>query len=82
MSNDSSLVLYASGPAAAAAYYWFMYRRYRNTDKTEQYEHETVVQAQPIEGSDTKVDTITGTQASQISGRNEANYRQRVERIR
>ncbi|MDR1969660.1 MAG: hypothetical protein LBQ32_13385, partial [Burkholderiaceae bacterium] len=82
MSDSSNFIVYASGPAAAAAYYWMMYRRYRNTDKTEQYERETVVQAQPVEGADTKVNTIKGTQADEINGRNESNYRQRVTRVR
>jgi hypothetical protein len=82
MSDTSNLLAYASGPAAAAAYYWIMYLRYRNTDKTEQYERETAVQAQPVEGTDTRVNTITGTQAREINGRNESNYRQRVTRVR
>jgi hypothetical protein len=82
MSDAADFIAYASGPAAAAAYSWAIYRRYRNTDKTEQYERETAVQAQPVEGTDTKVNTITGTQASQIAGRNESNYRQRVTRVR
>jgi hypothetical protein len=81
MSDESDLFAYATGPAASAAYYWLMYLRYRNTNKTQQYERETAVQAQPVEGNDARVNTITGTQAREIRGRNESNYRQRVTRI-
>jgi hypothetical protein len=82
MNENSDLVVYAFGPAASVAYYWFTYLRYRNTDKTDQYERETTVQAQPVEGTDTKVNTITGTEAREIRGRNESSYRQRVTRVR
>lgn len=82
MSDDGGLWLLAAGPVGATALYWALYRFYRNTDKSHGYERETKVEAQPIAGSDRKVDTITGTQRTRIEGDNVAAYRARVQRIR
>lgn len=82
MSDDSSWVVLLSGPAGGAGFYWLMYRYYRNTDKSHDYEHETKIVAQPVTGSDQKVDTNNGTQQSRIEGSNESDYRKRVERMR
>lgn len=83
-SDDSGgiWVLLLSGPAAGAAFFTLTYRRYRNQDKTDQYERETAVQAQPVQTFDNKVDRIEGTQKSSIDGRNESNFRLRLPRIR
>ncbi|MCC7633978.1 hypothetical protein [Stenotrophomonas rhizophila] len=80
MSDESGLWLLAAGPAGATALYWALYRYYRNTDKSHAFEHETEVQAQPVTGSDRKVDTISGTQAKRIGGDNVYAYRTRVSR--
>ncbi len=80
MSDESGLWLLAAGPAGATALYWALYRYYRNTDKSHAFEHETEVQAQPVTGSDRKVDTISGTQAKRIGGDNVYAYRARVSR--
>ena len=82
MSDDSGLWLLAAGPAGAAALYWALYRYYRNTDKSHDFEHETEVQAKPVTGSDNKVDEVRGTQRRRIDGDNIDDYRQRVKRIR
>ena len=82
MSDDSGLWLLAAGPAGAAALYWALYRYYRNTDKSHDFEHETEVQAKPVTGSDNKVGEIRGTQERRIDGDNVGEYRQRVKRIR
>ena len=82
MSDDSGLWLLAAGPAGAAALYWALYRYYRNTDKSHDFEHETEVQAKPVTGSDNKVDEVRGTQRRRIDGDNVDDYRQRVKRIR
>lgn len=84
MSDDGGLWLLAAGPAGATALYWALYRYYRNTDKSHGFEHETKVEAKPVTGaeSDTKVDTVEGTQQSRIDGDNVAAYRTRVQRIR
>lgn len=81
MSEDSGLWLLAVGPAGAAALYWALYRYYRNTDKSHAFEHETVVDAQPVTGSDRKVGENNGTQATSIRGNNVQAYRKRVERV-
>lgn len=81
MSDDSGLWLLAAGPVGATALYWMLYRYYRNTDKSHAYEHETTIEAKPITGSDTKVDTVTGTQETRIDGDNVYAYRTRVQRI-
>ena len=84
MSDDGGLWLLAAGPAGATALYWALYRYYRNTDKSHSFEHETKVEAKPVMGaeSDTKVDTIEGTQQTRIDGDNVGAYRKRVQRIR
>ncbi len=82
MSDDGGLWLLLSGPAGATALYWALYRFYRNTDKSHGFERETKVEAQPITGSDDKVDEIEGTQRSRIEGDNVSAYRARVQRIR
>jgi hypothetical protein len=83
MSDDGGLWLLAAGPAGATALYWALYRYYRNTDKSHSFEHETKVEAKPVTGaeSDTKVDTVEGTQQTRIDGDNVGEYRKRVQRI-
>ena len=82
MSEDNTLWLLALGPAGAAALYWAIYRYYRNTDKSHAFERETKVEAQPVTGSDRKVDEIKGTRDSRIRGDNVHAYRTRVQRVR
>ncbi len=82
MSDDGGLWLLAAGPAGATALYWALYRFYRNTDKSHSFERETKVEAQPITGSDEKVDEIKGTRQTRIDGDNVAAYRKRVQRVR
>ena len=81
MSDDGELWLLLSGPAGATALYWFLYRYYRNTDKSHAYERETAVVAKPVTGSDQKVDEVKGTRETRITGDNVGEYRQRVERL-
>lgn len=82
MSDDSGLWLLALGPAGASALYWALYRHYRNTDKSHAFERETDIVAQPVTGSDRKVDEVKGTQRTRIEGDNVRAYRQRVTRVR
>jgi hypothetical protein len=82
MSDDSGLWLLLAGPAGATALYWALYRYYRNTDQSHDFERETKVEVQPVTGTDTKVDEIEGTQRTRIEGDNVAAYRARVQRIR
>ena len=81
MSDDGGLWLLALGPAGAAGLYWVLYRFYRNTDKSHAFERETAVVAQPVTGSDEKIDEIKGTQETSIPGCNASEYRQRVQRV-
>ena len=83
MSEDGELWLLLSGPAGATALYWFLYRYYRNTDKSHAFERETAVVAKPVTGSDAdqKVDEVTGTRETRIRGDNVNAYRERVERL-
>ncbi len=80
-SDDGGLWMLLAGPAAGAGMYWSLYRRYRNTDKSHSFEHETTVLAQPVQGSDQKVDEIHGTRSSTTDGRNDGSYRHRVQRL-
>ncbi|MCC2659135.1 MAG: hypothetical protein K0Q76_4243 [Panacagrimonas sp.] len=81
MSDDSGLWLLAAGPASATALYWFLYRYYRNTDKSHAFERETAVDADPVTGSDSKVSEVKGTRQTRIAGDNVREYRTRVERV-
>lgn len=82
MSDDGGLWLLAMGPAGATGLYWFLYRYYRNTDKSHSFEHETAVEAKPVTGSERKVDVIKGTQKTRIPGDNVSAYRTRVKRVK
>lgn len=80
MSDDGGLWLLLAGPASATGLYWFLYRYYRNTDKSHAFEHETDVQSKPVTGSDNKVSEVKGTRETRIPGDNVHDYRQRVQR--
>jgi hypothetical protein len=83
MSEDGEVWLLLAGPAGAIGLYWFLYRHYRNTDKSHAFERETAVVAKPVTGSDAdrKVDEVKGTQETRIRGDNLGTYRQRVQRV-
>ncbi|MEO7014595.1 MAG: hypothetical protein ABI127_09810 [Dokdonella sp.] len=81
MSDDGGLWLLAMGPAGATGLYWYLYRYYRNTDKSHAFERETAVEAKPVTGSEQKVNEVKGTQATRIPGDNVHEYRKRVKRI-
>lgn len=81
MSDDSGLWLLTLGPAGAAGLYWTLYRYYRNTDKSHDFEHETAVVAKPVTGSEQKIDEVKGTRDSRIRGDNVHAYRKRVQRV-
>lgn len=80
--GDGWLLLLAAGPASAFATYWAIYRYYRNTDKSHEFERDTIIHAQPVQGSEEKVDHISRTRDKDIDGDNSDKYRQRVQRIR
>lgn len=84
MSDDGSLALLLLGPAGATGLYWFIYRYYRNTDKSHAFERETTVDAKPVTGADQdrKVDEVKGTRETRIRGDNVGEYRKRVQRMR
>ena len=80
--HDGGLWLLALGPAGATGLYWYLYRYYRNTDKSFGFERETKVEAKPVTGSDSKIDEVIGTRETRIGGDNVRAYRQRVQRVR
>lgn len=80
--HGGTLLLLAAGPVVGVLVYGAISRRYRNSDKSFNFERETVVsQLTPIAGSDTKVDEIRGTRDSRINGDNGDSDRQRVQRL-
>lgn len=81
MSGDSELAILLLGPAGATGLYWYLYRYYRNTDKSHAFEHETAIVAKPVTGTDEKVDEVKGTQETRIAGDNVRDYRERVQRL-
>ena len=78
--SDGGLGILLLGPAGATGLYWMLYRYYRNTDKSYDFEHKAKVEAKPVTGEDAKVDVVTGTRETQINGNNVRNYRKRVRR--
>jgi hypothetical protein len=54
MSDDGGLSILLLGPAGATGLYWFLYRYYRNTDKSHDFEHETAVVAKPVTTKSTR----------------------------
>ena len=79
--SDGGAAILLLGPAGATGLYWALYRYYRNTDKSHDFEHETAVVAKPVTGSDEKVDEVKGTRETGIPGDNVRQYRKRVQRI-
>lgn len=69
------------GPVGAGAVYFGLWSYYRNTHKSHSFERETRIEAQPVTGTDAKVNTITGTKSSTINGNNRTNHRKRVHRF-
>jgi len=81
-SDDGILWLLAAGPAGGVATYWAIHRYYRNTDKSHAYERDTLIDAQPPQGGEERIDHIARTRDSDIDGDNADKYRQRVQRVR
>jgi len=83
MSDDGGLLMLLLGPAGGAGFYWAMYRYYRNTDKSHNFEHETAVDAGPVSGmeGDRKIDETKGSSSTRIDGDNVKEYRRRVKRV-
>ncbi len=79
-STGSSWLL-ALGPAGAGGVYFGLWRYYRNTQRSHDFERETRIQAQPATGNDAKVNEVKGTKKSKIDGDNHTNHRQRVQRL-
>jgi hypothetical protein len=80
--DEAPLWILAAGPAGAVATYWTIYRYYRNTDKSHAFERDTIIEAQPVQGGEEKVDHISKTRDSDIDGDNSKQHRKRVQRIR
>lgn len=80
--GGGELALLAAGPLAGSSLYWWIYRRYRNTDKSHQYERDTLVERKSdVTGDDRLVDKVRGTRRRGIQGANQSTHRQRVARI-
>ena len=69
------------GPIGGVGVYFGLWRYYRNTDRSHAFERETRIAAQPITGTDSKVNEITGTKKSGIDGDNRNDHRRRVQRF-
>jgi hypothetical protein len=81
MSDHNNLALLLLGPGGATGLYWMLYRFYRNTDKSYDFEHKATVEAKPVTGDDGKVGQVTGTTETHIPGNNVRKYRDRVRRV-
>lgn len=67
-SGSVRLALLALGVIAAIAFYGYIMSRYRNADKSYQFEETTRVELQDVQGSDTYVDSISRTRDRQVEG--------------
>lgn len=79
--NGSPVWLLLAGPLGGGGTYWVIYRYYRNADKSFDFERETIVNAQPVQGGEQKVDHISKTRNSTIEHGNADKYRERVQRV-
>ncbi len=80
-SDDTPWVLLLLGPAGAGGVYWALFQYYRNTNKSHDFEKETIIESQPVTGEDHKVDRVRGTTRTQIQGKNSSDHRSRVKRL-
>ena len=80
--DDAPLWLLAAGPAGAVATYVSLYRYYRNNDKSHAFERDTLIEAQPVQGTEERIDHIDKTRRSGIEGDNSSDHRTRVQRLR
>src|SRR5262249_14017891 len=62
MSDGGGLSMLLLGPAGAGGLYWMLYRYYRNTDKSFDFEHKAKIEAKPAVVEDDKVGEVKGTQ--------------------
>ncbi|MFN8024681.1 MAG: hypothetical protein U0Q03_24340 [Acidimicrobiales bacterium] len=70
------------GPAGAGGLYYGLWQYYRNTGKSHSFEKETrIALVKPVTGRDGKVDEVKGTKKTKIDGANQADHRQRVQRV-
>lgn len=79
-SEDSAWILLA-GPAVGITVYWLSFLYYRNTNKTHNYEYETIIKAQTPTGSDQRIRKIRKTTRARTQGANGGSHRERVRRI-
>lgn len=77
--GDGDALLLLAGPIGGSVIYFMLYRYYRNTDKSHAFEHDTIIESQPVTGGDVKVEEVRGTTRQRISGSNETSHRQRVQ---
>ncbi|MDO5094616.1 MAG: hypothetical protein Q4D79_14580 [Propionibacteriaceae bacterium] len=66
--GESRLALLGLGVIAAIAFYGYIWRRYRNTDKSYQFESTTQVELSEVTGSDSYSRTIQRTRDSRVAG--------------
>jgi len=79
--SDGGLGLLLLGPAGGTGLYWMLYRYYRNTDKSFDFEHKAKIEAKPITAEDAKVGEVKGTRETRIAGNNVHKFRERVRRV-
>lgn len=81
MSSDPPVWLLLAGPAGAGGTWYVLWQYYRNADKKHEFERDTLINAKPVVGSDTRVDHIGRTRKSKIDDGNDSDYRERVHRL-
>lgn len=67
-SGSVRLALLALGVIAAIAFYSYVMSRYRNADKSYQFEATTHIELQNVQGSDTYLESIGRTQEKHVEG--------------
>lgn len=78
-SSDNSLLILLLGPLSGVAFYGLQYARYRNHDKSYQYENKTEIKVSNIDNTDRMIGKNNGTRDSKIANHHKSsNPRKRV----
>ncbi|MBB1577092.1 MAG: hypothetical protein HG425_007305 [Propionibacterium sp.] len=80
-SSELRIAFLALGVIAAAAVYYYIWNKYRNTDKSYEFESTTSVDINNVQGSDDYCGSISRTRETEVANHElSANPRRRLQR--